>query len=391
MRYFPISIDLTGQGVAVIGGGADAVAKIRLLLKTDADIRVFARHPAPEIVAWHQAGRLRHIARGFEAVDVASLRLAYISGSDAAVRDGALALLKPSSVPFCVIDDLVRSRFITPAIIDRAPVTVAISTAGTAPVLARRIKAQVEDLLSPHIGICARIAGAFRPHLAGFSSGFRRRFWGRFFDVEAPALFAESGGGNGGDVEQRLAQNMQHLLAELTHESAPSIPSVPSIAFLLLDSPDPELLTIKARRVLAAADMVIYDAAIAPGGSSAILDYARREAELVIAHHADDILRAHDKCRGHPVCRGRVVRLIHRDGGDVDGEMAACLDAGLRVQRLASLADSASGTGVSGTGVSGTGVSGSALGTPSTTPYWQGWQPSPHHRPPQRHTESLSA
>ena len=371
MRYFPISIDLTGQGVAVIGGGADAVAKIRLLLKTDADIRVFARRPAPEIVAWHQTGRLRHIARGFEAVDVASLRLAYISGSDAAVRDGALALLKPSSVPFCVIDDLARSRFITPAIIDRAPVTVAISTAGTAPVLARRIKAQVEDLLPPHIGICARIAGAFRPHLAGFSSGFRRRFWGRFFDVEAPALFAESGG----DVEQRLAQNMQHLLAELTHESAPSIPSVPSIAFLLLDSPDPELLTIKARRVLAAADMVIYDAAIAPGGSSAILDYARREAELVIAHHADDILRAHGKCRG------RVVRLIHRDGGDVDGEMAACLDAGLRVQRLASLADSASGTGVSD----------SALGTPSTTPHWQGWQPSPHHRPPQRHTESLSA
>ena len=342
MRYFPISIDLAEEAVAVIGGGVDAVAKIRLLLKTDADIRIFAPRPDPQITAWQQVGRVRHVARGLAAADLADLRLAYVSVGDTDLRDAALALLKPSAIPYCVIDDLARSRFITPALVDRAPVSVAISTAGTAPVLARRIKAQVEDLLPAHIGLCARLAGAFRPHLSRFSSGFRRRFWARFFDVEAPTLLAESG-----DVEARLAQKMQHLLAELAHESAPP---VPPIAFLLLDSPDPELLTIQARRVLAAADMVIYDAAIAP----AILDYARREAELVVAHNADDVLRAHGV---------RAVRLIHRDGGDVDGEMAACLDAGLRVQRLASLADSVSDT-------------------PSTTPHWQ----IPHHR-----RESLSA
>ena len=340
MRYFPISIDLAGEAVAVIGGGGDAVAKIRLLLKTDADIRIFALRPDPQITAWHQSGRVRYFARGLEAADLVDLRLAYISGSDTDLRDGALALLKPSAIPYCVIDDLARSRFITPAIVDRAPLSVAISTAGTAPVLARRIKAQVEDLLPAHIGICARLAGAFRPHLSRFSSGFRRRFWGRFFDVEAPVLLAE----NGGDVEQRLAQKMQHLLAELAHESAPS---VPPIAFLLVDSPDPELLTIQARRVLAAADMVIYDAAISStNGAPGVLDYARREAELVVAHNADDVLRAHGV---------RAVRLIHKDGGDVDGEMVACLDAGLRVQRLASLADYTSST---------------------TPPYWQG----SHHR-----------
>ena len=356
MRYFPISIDVAGEAVAVIGGGADAVAKIRLLLKTDADIRVFARHPAPEIVAWHQDGRVRYCARGLEAADLASLRLAYISGSDTALRDAALALLKPSSIPFCVIDDLARSRFITPAIIDRAPVSVAISTAGTAPVLARRIKAQLEDLLPAHYGVLARIAGAFRPHLAGFSSGFRRRFWRRFFAVEAPALLAE----NANDVEQNLRQNMQHLLAELAHKSAPP---APPIAFLLLDSDNPELLTIQARRVLAAADVVVYDAAI----SSGVLDYARREAELAIAgDNADVILRAHGKREVH------LVRLVHKDGGDVDGEMAACLGAGLRVQRLASLADS--------------GVSNTQSDTASTTPYWQ----IVHQRPQHRH-QGLSA
>ena len=349
MRYFPISIDLAGEAVAVIGGGVDAVVKIRLLLKTDADIRIFAPQPDPQITAWHQAGRVRYFARGLAAADLVDLRLAYISGSDTDLRDAALALLKPSSIPYCVIDDLARSRFITPALVDRAPLSVAISTEGTAPVLARRIKAQVEDLLPAHIGICARIAGAFRPHLSRFSSGFRRRFWGRFFDVEAPALLAESGPENGDDVEQRLAQNMRHLLAELAHESAPL---APPIAFLLLDSPDPELLTLQARRVLAAADMVVYDAAI----SSTILDYARREAELVVAHNADDILRAHGV---------RAVRLIHKDGGDVDGEILACLDAGLRVQRLASLADYSSTT---------------------PPPYWQGASTPPHHR-----RESLTA
>ena len=354
MRYFPISIDLAEEAVAVIGGGVDAVAKIRLLLKTDADVRIFAPRPDPQITAWHQAGRVRYFARGLAAADLADLRLAYISGSDTDLRDGALALLKPSAIPYCVIDDLARSRFITPAIVDRAPLSVAISTAGTAPVLARRIKAQVEDLLPAHIGICARIAGAFRPHLAGFSSGFRRRFWGRVFDVEASTLLAESGPENGDDVEARLTQNMQHLLAELAHETTPPAPPV---AFLLLDSPDPELLTIQARRVLAAADMVIYDAAISSAnGAPGVLDYARREAELVIAHNADDVLRAHGV---------RAVRLIHKDGGDVDGEMVACLDAGLRVQRLASLADG----GVSDTS------------STTTPPYWQG----SHHR------ESLSA
>ena len=192
MQYFPINIRLAGERVELIGGGEDAVAKLRLLLKTDAKITVFAKQANAAIMQWQDEGKLQLISRPFAAADRDDLRLVYLSGEDPKERDAVLALLAPTNIPYCVIDDLDRSRFITPAIIDRDPVTVAIGTEGTAPMLARRIKAMIEENLPQHTGMMARLAGQFRHHLSRFSGSFRRLFWGRFFDEVAPRL-ASSG------------------------------------------------------------------------------------------------------------------------------------------------------------------------------------------------------
>ncbi|MEO1276749.1 MAG: siroheme synthase CysG, partial [Pseudomonadota bacterium] len=163
-----------------------------------------------------------------------------------------------------IVDNLAASQFITPAIVDRDPVTVAIGTEGAAPVLARRIKADIEERLSPILGTLARLGKAFRPAVEALPPGrARRRFWSRFYEEDGPMAFAEGG-------EPGVEDALRTLLAKSQEDAAEQ-----GRVMLIGAGPgDPELLTIKARRALHDADVVIHDRLVAPE----ILELARREA-----------------------------------------------------------------------------------------------------------------
>ena len=332
MKYFPINIQLAGQRVAIIGGGEDVVAKLRLLLKTEADITVFAEQADPVIWKWQEQGKLRLMPRGFMAEDMDALTLVYLSGDDAAQRDAALALLAPTHIPYCVIDDLDRSRFITPAIIDRDPVTVAIGTEGTAPMLARRIKVMVEENLPQHTGMMARLAGQFRDRLSGFSGAFRRLFWGQFFDQMAPRLAATSAG----QSASHWHDAMESLLNDLSRPASSDDHSHPPITFVSAGPGDPDLLTVKARKALHAAEVVLYDRLVSP----AIMELARREATLIEVGktgfgQAMPQAEIHRLLILHGQTGAKVVRLKSGDAGiygRLDEEIKACDDAGLSHQ-----------------------------------------------------------
>jgi uroporphyrin-III C-methyltransferase/precorrin-2 dehydrogenase/sirohydrochlorin ferrochelatase len=333
MQYFPINIRCADANIAVIGGDADAVAKIRLLLKTDAHITVFAEQAEPDIRAWHAAGKLSHCPRVPDLHDLATVTLAYVSGADTAIRDAAMQLLDKRNIPFCVIDDLARSRFITPANVDRDPVTIAIGTEGKAPVLARRIKAMIEQELPQHTGMLAEISGRFRHYLTQYSGAFRRRFWGVIFDDIAPSVV--NAGGN------TVAQNLETAMHDLLDQMSPVIDlsvsdtniSPPPVAFVSAGPGDPDLLTVKARRYLDTAEVVLHDHLISP----AILELARREAVLINTDKTgygtalaksdiNELLISHGKSGA------RVVRLKSGDAsaaGCLDNELAACRLAGL--------------------------------------------------------------
>lgn len=334
MQYFPVNIRCSDANIVVVGGDPDAVAKIRLLLKTDAHISVFADQIDPAIHAWHEAGKLKHVPRMITLGDLVSVRLAYISGADATIRDQAIDMLDQSNIPFCVIDDLARSRFITPAIVDRDPVMIAIGTEGKAPVLARRIKAMIEQNLSPHTGMLAEISGRFRQYIASYSGAFRRQFWGRLYDDLAPSII--NAGGN--HIHKELDTAMHDLLDQMDSEKAilatASSESEPlPIAFVSAGPGDPDLLTMKARRYLDQAEVILHDRLVSP----AILELARREATLIDVGktgygHAtpqdtiNDMLISHGKSGVH------VVRLKSGDStifGRLDEELAACRSAGL--------------------------------------------------------------
>ena len=157
MDHFPIFLRVEGRRIVLSGGGDAALAKLRLLLKTTAHITVFARGAAPEIQAWAEEGKLRLVERGMAPGDALCAALFYAADEDDAEDARTSAIARADGALVNVVDNLEDSQFITPAIVDRDPVTIAIGTEGAAPVLARAIKTDLEARLPVRLGTLARL------------------------------------------------------------------------------------------------------------------------------------------------------------------------------------------------------------------------------------------
>ena len=267
MRHFPIFLSVAGRRIVVAGGGEAAAAKLRLLLKTDARIEVFADDPSAEIAVWAAEGQLTLIRRPVGVGDTAGATLFYAASDDDVEDARTAAIARAEGVIVNAVDNLEASDFITPAIVDRDPVTVAIGTEGAAPVLARAVKAEVEERLPQSTGPLARAGQAFRPAADVLPHGRPRRdFWAEWYATAGPDALSRG---------QDLGAALETLLARhLAGEREPG-----RVVFVGAGPGDPELLTLKARRALDRADVVIHDRLV-PGP---ILELARREATIVAA------------------------------------------------------------------------------------------------------------
>ncbi|MDT0681982.1 siroheme synthase CysG [Roseicyclus sp. F158] len=268
MRHFPIFVDLAGRRVVLAGGGEAALAKLRLILKTEAHVTVFAAEPAREIEDWAAEGRLRLVRRRQEPGDALCAALFYAGNDDEAEDARGAALARADGARVNMVDNLGGSDFITPAIVDRDPVTVAIGTEGAAPVLARAIKTDLEERLPSRLGLLARIGKAFRPEVEALPFGRARRdFWSDYYFTAGPE--AATGG------ETAIKGALSALLSR--HKARAAAPG--RVEFVGAGPGDPELLTMKARRALDTADVIIHDRLVSPD----ILELARREALLISA------------------------------------------------------------------------------------------------------------
>ena len=266
MDHFPIYLSTKGQRIVLSGGGEAALAKLRLLLKTEAKISVFAPTPAPEIAAWADAGRLTLHTRALRHGDVLCAKLFYAADEDETEDARTAAIARAEGALVNIVDNLHDSAFITPAIVDRDPVTIAIGTEGAAPVLARAIKADLEERLPTTLGTLARIGKGFRKMADALPFGRPRRdFWRDYYFAAGPRSVA--------DGKAAVENALNTLLAD--HQSRAA--RAGHIAFVGGGPGDPELLTLKARRALDEADVVIYDRLISPE----ILELARREALMI--------------------------------------------------------------------------------------------------------------
>ena len=268
MNYFPVFFDLAGQRVLIVGGGEVALRKISLLERTGARITVVAPDISPELLQRAAAGRLSVNAREFIPGDLDGARLVIVATSRRAVNRWIANLSESRNIPVNVVDDREASRFIVPAIVDRDPVLVAISTGGAAPVLARRVRERLEALIPMRMGEFAAWLRTLRKtaqrKLRSVSE--RRRFFEALVDGSAARRFMD-GDRHGA---QRIAQR---LLANTA--SAPR--AAGSVCLVGAGPGDPELLTLKALRALQDADVILHDRLVSP----AVLDLARRDAARI--------------------------------------------------------------------------------------------------------------
>jgi len=269
MDHFPIFMAVAGRRIVLSGGGDAALAKLRLIMKTTAKITVIAQEAAPEIHAWHAAGKLTLIARAMEAGDAMCAVLFYAANEDDVEDARVAALAHADGAKVNIVDNLDDSQFITPAIVDRDPVVVAIGTEGAAPVLARKIKADLEATLPASLGVLARIGKTFRHAVEVLPMGVKRRdFWSGFYFKGGPEAIERNG--ESGVLPALEASLDKAIMANAKAGSVDLVGAGPG---------DPDLLTLKARKALDTADVVIHDRLV----TGEILELARREAIIIDA------------------------------------------------------------------------------------------------------------
>ena len=266
LRYFPAFLDLAGRDCLVVGAGAVATPKVRLLLRAGALVTVVAPAANDAVRALARRRDLTWHRRRFRGSDVAGRSLVYGTSGDANVDESVSLAARRAGIPVCVVDRPALSSFVTPAIVDRDPIVVGISSGGTAPALARRIRAAVEAALPPRIGALARLADRFRSvvRTARPDASARRRFWEEVFD--GPIATRVLNGDEDAAFKAMLAAVNRRPDIEAATGSVAIVGAGPGAA---------DLLSLRALNRLQSADVVVYDRLV----GADVLDYARRDAE----------------------------------------------------------------------------------------------------------------
>lgn len=269
MQHLPVFLKLAGKPCLVVGGGAVAERKVGLLLRAGAQVTVVAPALTAGLAALAGERRIRHRAADWHEALPGAPWLVIAATGDPAVNAAVARAAERRGVLCNVVDDGESSGFILPAIVDRSPVIVAIGTGGRAPVLAQRLKNALEAWLPARIGVLAERAGRWRALVRKrFSTpDERRRFWQRFFDGPAAQHLLA---GRDGEAEALVRR-------ELLGRAAGAEASAGEAWIVGAGPGDPGLLTLRAQQLIGRADVVLHDRLV----SSAVLDFARKEAELI--------------------------------------------------------------------------------------------------------------
>jgi uroporphyrin-III C-methyltransferase / precorrin-2 dehydrogenase / sirohydrochlorin ferrochelatase len=329
MQHLPLFADLRGRACLIVGGGSVAERRALLLIAAGANVHLIA----PELTSDGLAdlvteGKVTHDARRFDG-DALEPYWLIIAATNDGPLNARIAAAANAAQRFCnVVDDPKICSFVMPAIVDRAPVTIAIGSRGLSPVLARWIKGLIETIVPQRLGALAELAGAWRERVRSAipDADERRHFWERVVSGEvAEHAFA----GRNADAERTLEHGLEAWASDDRERRGE--------AYLVGAGPgSPDLITIRGRQLLATADVVLYDRLVSPE----ILSFARRDAELIsvgktprrpsITQKQLNRLLVQQVQAGKRVCRLKGGDpMIFGRGGE---ELEALAEAGLRFQ-----------------------------------------------------------
>jgi len=269
MSHFPIVLKVEGRRALVVGGGRQAARKVELLLDAGAEVTVIAPRLEEDFSRLSKNPRLHHLDAALDAEALKGCVLAIgASEADESLNERLYALATEREIPVNVVDSPELCSFIMPAVVNRAPLMIAISTGGQAPILSRILRARFETLLPAAYGRLTEFAGAQRARVkeALHDPTLRRRFWERVvLGPVAERIFAGE--------EAAAAQLMDDAIAEAARSG--DVDSSGEVYLVGAGPGDPDLLTFRALRLMQQADVVLYDRLIGEG----VLKLVRRDAE----------------------------------------------------------------------------------------------------------------
>lgn len=264
MDFLPLFHKLQGRVVLVVGGGEVALRKARLLSDAGGQLRVVAPEVRGELTALAGEGRV-HL-RGYDSADLQGVALVIAATDDEPLNARISAEAQALGIPVNVVDAPALCSVIFPAIVDRSPLIVAVTSGGDAPVLARLIRAKIETWIPSTYGQLASLAKKFRERVKQLFPDVQQRrvFWEDVFQGQiAESVFAGKLGEGERLLEAKIAGAAPRALGEV---------------YLVGAGPgDPDLLTFRALRLMQQADVVLYDRLVAPP----IIELCRRDAERI--------------------------------------------------------------------------------------------------------------
>src|SRR3984957_3824900 len=315
MDYLPLFMQLRSQPVVVVGGGHIANRKVDLLRRSGAQITVISPELREELHKLASKGELRYVAERFSEAHIEGATLVIAATNDHDVNVAVSKAAQARKIPVNVVDNPALSTFIFPAIVDRSPIIVAVSSGGESPVLARRVREQIEALLPEKLGALARFMGARRKTVQQALGALARRpFWERIVSgVVGTRVLA--GGGTAAEKAFESELRTSHLTTSPTTGGS----GLGEVYLIGAGTGDPDLLTLRALQLLQQADVVLYDRLV----PDAVLDRSRRDAERIfvgkeagdhtvqdrihelLVHYARKGLRVARLKGGEPVVFGR--------------------------------------------------------------------------------------
>ena len=310
LDHLPIFLQLRATPVAVVGGGQVAERKIELLLRVGAHVTVIAPRLCQTLAARAAAGSLTHRAEAFAPPHLEGMRLVIAATDRREVNAAVSAAARARALPVNVVDDAELSSFYFPAIIDRAPLIVAVGSGGQAPVLARWVREQIEALLPATLGSLARFIGERRKRVQrALAPGARTAFWERIVRGAAGTHILQGDAHGARNDFERELHAAQAAASRLT--DARRLGEV----YLIGAGPgDPDLLTLRALQLLQQADVILYDRLV----PEAVLERARRDARRVFVGKGSS-------------CEPR---RAHTDQAQIEELMVRLARSGERVARL---------------------------------------------------------
>jgi uroporphyrin-III C-methyltransferase/precorrin-2 dehydrogenase/sirohydrochlorin ferrochelatase len=265
MRWFPLFLDIKDRKVVVVGGGTIAERKIDLFQSAGPKIAIVSPIVTESLAARVAAGQFTWEARSFEEADVIGATVIVAATDSPDVNQRVAAAATARGIPVNVVDDLELSTGILPAIVDRSPLVIAVSTEGSAPAFARYVRARIESAIDESFGDLATFLRRMRDRIKQRfpDLGQRRRFYGALLEGEVPDALRRRR-----PIEAEAA--FEHALHAGVQEGG-------RVDLVGAGPGDPGLLTLNALRALQAADVVLHDRLV----SADVLALCRREAELI--------------------------------------------------------------------------------------------------------------